>query len=47
MYLQEKTDVEIAQLTGWGRPLVRVRAFRARQKLKQGMNRLSARENAR
>jgi RNA polymerase sigma factor (sigma-70 family) len=46
MYLQEKTVEQIAQLTGWSRPLVKVRAFRARQKMKKGMNRLTAKENA-
>ncbi|MBA2430923.1 MAG: RNA polymerase sigma factor [Chthoniobacterales bacterium] len=44
MYLQEKTVDQIRQLTGWSAPLVKVRAFRARQKLKQQMNRLAAKE---
>jgi RNA polymerase sigma-70 factor, ECF subfamily len=47
MYLQEKTVEQIAQLTGWSRPLVKVRAFRARQKMKQQVNRLSWKETAR
>jgi len=44
MYLQEKTVEQIRQLTGWSTPLVKVRAFRARQKLKQQMSRLAAKE---
>ncbi|CAN5251626.1 RNA polymerase sigma factor [soil metagenome] len=44
MYLQEKTVDQIRRLTGWSAPLVKVRAFRARQKLKQQMNRLAAKE---
>jgi RNA polymerase sigma factor (sigma-70 family) len=33
--LEEKSVREIAQLTGWNIPLVKVRAFRARQKLRK------------
>ena len=33
--LEEKSVNEISQLTGWGQPLVKVRAFRARQKLRK------------
>ena len=43
-YLQGKSIDEIRALTGWGKPLVRVRAFRARQKLKQLLSRLSHKE---
>ncbi len=42
MYLQEKSVEEIGALTGWSRPLVKVRAFRAREKLKELVQRLSA-----
>lgn len=34
MYLQAKSVDEIAKLTGWSKALVKVRAFRARKKLK-------------
>lgn len=33
--LQERSIAEISQLTGWGVSLVKVRAFRARQKLRK------------
>ncbi|MCD6052020.1 MAG: polymerase subunit sigma-24 [Verrucomicrobia bacterium] len=33
--LEEKTVAEIQQLTGWGASLIKVRAFRARAKLRQ------------
>ncbi|MDQ6625580.1 MAG: sigma-70 family RNA polymerase sigma factor [Verrucomicrobiota bacterium] len=45
MYLQQKSVAEIGQLTGWTTALVKVRAFRARQKLKAQLARLSARED--
>lgn len=45
MYLQQKSVAEIGQLTGWTIALVKVRAFRARQKLKAQLARLSARED--
>lgn len=45
MYLQEKSVAEIGQLTGWTTALVKVRAFRARQKLKAQLARLSARDD--
>jgi RNA polymerase sigma-70 factor, ECF subfamily len=43
-YLQEKSVDEIRAITGWNAALVRVRAFRARQKLKQLLSRLSEKE---
>ena len=43
-YLQEKSVEEIRAITGWSKALVRVRAFRARQKLKGLLSRLSERE---
>ncbi len=39
-YLQQKTVEEIRALTGWSAALVKVRAFRARQKLKVQLARL-------
>jgi RNA polymerase sigma-70 factor, ECF subfamily len=45
MYLQGRSVEEVRQLTGWSIPLVKVRAFRARQKMKQHFERLSRKEN--
>lgn len=45
LYLQQKSVAEIGKLTGWTTALVKVRAFRARQKLKQQLARLSAKED--
>ena len=39
-YLQEKSVEEIRAITGWSAALVKVRAFRARQKLKAQLARL-------
>ena len=44
LHLQQKSVDEIRKLTGWSGPLVKVRAFRARQKLKQQLVRLSEKE---
>jgi RNA polymerase sigma-70 factor (ECF subfamily) len=33
--LEQKSVKQISQLTGWGVPLVKVRAFRARRKLRK------------
>ena len=46
LYLQQRSVAEIQQVTGWSGPLVKVRAFRARQKMKKQMSTLSAREKA-
>ena len=43
-YLQEKSVDEIGALTGWSKAVVKVRAFRARQKLKAVLSRLSEKE---
>lgn len=43
-YMQEKSVEEIRALTGWSTAVVKVRAFRARQKLKGLLNRLSEME---
>ncbi|HEV7405267.1 MAG TPA: sigma-70 family RNA polymerase sigma factor [Chthoniobacteraceae bacterium] len=37
LHLEEKTVAEIATLTGWSRPLVKVRAFRARARVRKAM----------
>ena len=42
LYLQQHSVAEIQKLTGWGASLVKVRAFRARQKLKQQLAKLKA-----
>ncbi len=45
LYLQERSVAEIQALTGWGASLVKVRAFRARQKMKQQLGQYRAEEN--
>lgn len=45
MYLQGKSVKDIKEVTGWSVPLVKVRAFRARQKLKQQLEKLSRKES--
>ncbi len=45
LYLQGKSVDEIHEATGWSRPLVKVRAFRARQKLKQHLTRIRQKED--
>ena len=44
-YLQGRSVAEIKKITGWSAALVKVRAFRARQKMKQHLERISAKEN--
>jgi RNA polymerase sigma-70 factor (ECF subfamily) len=44
LYLQQRSVAEIQRLTGWSGALVKVRAFRARQKMKQRMSKIAARE---
>jgi RNA polymerase sigma-70 factor, ECF subfamily len=46
LYLQQKSVAEIRRSTGWSGALVKVRAFRARQKMKQLLSSMTARENA-
>src|SRR5436190_12945851 len=41
LYLQARSVAEISALTGWGASLVKVRAFRARQKLKRHLDQLT------
>jgi RNA polymerase sigma-70 factor (ECF subfamily) len=38
--LEQKTVAEVRQVTGWSTPLVKVRAFRARQKMKRLLEQL-------
>jgi RNA polymerase sigma-70 factor (ECF subfamily) len=45
LYLQQRSVTEIQQVTGWSGALVKVRAFRARQKMKKQMSMIAAREN--
>jgi RNA polymerase sigma-70 factor (ECF subfamily) len=44
LYLQQRSVAEIQQATGWSTALVKVRAFRARQKMKKRLEVISARE---
>ncbi len=46
MYLQQRSVAEIRRVTGWSAPLVKVRAFRARQKMRQLLSNMTAWENA-
>lgn len=45
LYLQQRSVAEIQALTGWGASLVKVRAFRARQKMKQQLAQFGAEES--
>ena len=45
LYLQGRSVEEIRKITGWSAALVKVRAFRARQKMKEQLRRISAGEN--
>jgi RNA polymerase sigma-70 factor (ECF subfamily) len=45
LYLQARSVAEISALTGWGASLVKVRAFRARHKLKQQLAQFTAEGN--
>ena len=44
LYLQGRSVEEIRKITGWSAALVKVRAFRARQKMKKMLAKISARE---
>ncbi|MBA3608940.1 MAG: sigma-70 family RNA polymerase sigma factor, partial [Chthoniobacterales bacterium] len=44
-YLQERSVTEIQTLTGWGASLVKVRAFRARQKMRRQLDQFTAEGN--
>jgi RNA polymerase sigma factor (sigma-70 family) len=45
LYLQERSVEEIRQITGWSAALVKVRAFRARQKMKDHLAKIYREEN--
>jgi RNA polymerase sigma-70 factor, ECF subfamily len=45
LYLQERSVAEIQAVTGWGPSLVKVRAFRARQKLQRQLDQFTAEGN--
>lgn len=45
LYLQQRSVAEIQALTGWGASLVKVRAFRARQKLRHQLEQFTAEGN--
>ena len=44
LYLQGRSVDEIRKITGWSAALVKVRAFRARQKMKQQLAKISEKE---
>jgi RNA polymerase sigma-70 factor (ECF subfamily) len=44
LYLQGRSVEEIHKITGWSAALVKVRAFRARQKMKQQLAKISEEE---
>src|SRR5438105_9453236 len=46
LYFQQRSVAEIRTITGWSGALVKVRAFRARQKMKQLLSNMTARENS-
>ena len=45
LYLQGRSVKEIRKITGWSTALVKVRAYRARQKMKDQLAKISARED--
>jgi RNA polymerase sigma-70 factor (ECF subfamily) len=44
LYLQGRSVEEVRRITGWNAALIKVRAFRARQKMKEYLARISAKE---
>ena len=44
LYLQGRSVEEIRKITGWSAALIKVRAFRARQKMKEYLARISTKE---
>jgi len=44
--LEQKTVAEVAALTGWNRPVVKIRAFRARRKLQKLFQTLKRKEHS-
>jgi len=45
LYLQGRSVEDIRKITGWSVALIKVRAFRARQKMKDQLAKISVREN--
>jgi RNA polymerase sigma-70 factor (ECF subfamily) len=45
--LEERSVAEISQLTGWGAARIKIKAFRARRKLRRHLERLAAEEGSR
>lgn len=45
LYLQQRSVAEIQALTGWGASLVKVRAFRARQKMRRQLEKFTAEDD--
>lgn len=45
LYLQQRSVEEVRQITGLSAALVKVRAFRARQKMKSALDKISLKEN--
>jgi RNA polymerase sigma factor (sigma-70 family) len=45
LYLQGRSVEEIRKITGWSAALIKVRAFRARQKMRDQLAKISVREN--
>ena len=45
LYLQGRSVEEIRKITGWSAALIKVRAYRARQKMKNQLAKISAKEN--
>ena len=46
IYLQGRSVEEIRKITGWSAALIKVRAFRARQKMKAQLTNISEKENS-
>ncbi|SRR6266568_1481974 len=44
LYLQERSVEEIRKITGWSAAVIKVRAYRARQKMKNQLAKISAKE---
>ncbi len=46
LYLQQRSVEEIRQVTGWSTSLIKVRAFRARRKMKDQLSKISRKEES-
>jgi RNA polymerase sigma-70 factor (ECF subfamily) len=45
LYLQQRSIAEVQKVTGWSASRIKVRAFRARQRMKKQLEKISAKEN--